>query len=132
MNKDNKILVITIFIVLILFIFSFPFGITGAATANIAKTTIQISPKAVTPGEIIYVTINPGPEGVNEKINFYQAEDNLRKISINKLCNDYKCFESSTVSFTIPTNWEYGIYNIKIYDYGINNFVQEEFTIKSS
>ena len=132
MNKDNKILIITIFIVILLFIFSFSFDITGATTANIGKTTIQISPKAVNSGEIIYITINPGPEGANEKINFYQAEDDLRKISINKLCNNYKCFESNTVSYTIPTNWEPGIYHIKVYDYGIKNFIQEEFTIKSS
>lgn len=133
MEKDNRILIGAIFIFLILFIVvgSRFNGVSGNVVLEDSKTSIFISPEVVSNGEIIYVTVTPGKEGVNEKVSFYQAEDDLRKTSVNRLCNSHKCYGKGSFSFDIPSSWESGVYYVKVYDYEIQGFVVEDFTIRS-
>ena len=130
MEKDNKLLFGAIFVLLALFLVAGKFnGITGNASVESVDTQIIISPYTASVGETIYITVIPGSEGVNQKTSFYQAEDDLRKYSSDKLCNNYKCTDESSFSFVIPSSWERGVYYVKVYDYGTKSFVVEDFTI---
>ena len=131
MKHDDRILVGAIVVILVLLVIVFNFqGFTGSATGEFSGTFIGVSPDAVYPGESILVTVSPGIKGVNEKVSFYQAEDNLRKISVDKLCNTYICNSDSSFNFVIPSNWEHGVYYVQIYDYASKSFVNEIFTVK--
>ena len=131
MKKDDRILVGAIVVVLLLIIAAFNFqNPTGAVTSGLSGTAISISPNAVYPGESIFITVSPGIQGVNEKVSFYQAEDNLRKISVDKLCNTHVCTLDSNFNFAIPSNWEHGVYYAQVYDYDSKSFVREIFTVK--
>ena len=130
MNKENRILISASFVILLLIITSINFGgITGKAILDKSETEIMVTPSVINPGGLISVFVSPGPDGINEKISFYQAEDNLRKISLGGSCSDYKCFNDVNLNFVIPTNWEYGVYYVQVYDYGVKDFVKTEFTI---
>lgn len=107
------------------------FGITGNVISEKSKTSIVISPEVVSKGETVYVTVVPGTEGVNEKVSFYLAEDDLRKSSVSGLCNSYRCADSGSISFIIPQNWQPGVYYVKVYDYEINEFISEDFTVRN-
>jgi len=132
MKRDDKILFGAIVIVLLLFfVVGFNFdGFTGSVVRD-SGTKIIISPKVVSNGEIIQISVSPSSKGVNVKTSFYQAEDDLRKISVNKLCNSYKCSKDGSFSFVIPNSWESGVYYVKVYDYGLKDFVIEDFTVKN-
>ncbi len=131
MDKDNRILVSAIIVgVVVIVVGAFSDGVTGKTSLNIKETSIAVSPNIASPGDIIYVTVIPGNEGVNEKVSFYKAEDNLRKDSVNRLCNSYRCPEESSFAYAIPTSWESGVYHVKVYDYGIKDFVIEDFTVR--
>ena len=132
MEKENKFLVGAIFVLIVLFLVGSNFsGVTGNVTKESPKTTIIISPEAVTTGELIHITVTPGPDGVNQKTSFYKGEDNLRKYSVDALCNNYRCSQEGSFGFVIPSSWENGIYYVKIYDYETKTFVEEDFTVIS-
>ena len=132
MNKDNRILVGAILVFLILFfIGTRPNGVSGNAILDSSGTSLSISPETVSVGQTIYITVIPEAEGVNQKTSFYRAEDDLRKYSVDSLCNNYKCTEESSFSFIIPNSWEDGVYYAKVYDYGAKSFIVEDFTIVS-
>ncbi len=130
LRKENKTLIIAVIIVILLVIVSFKNnGITGLVTSDISNSQLAVSPSIVRVGEPIFITVNPGSEGVNQKLSFYQLEDSLRKRSID-LCDNPICYDSTSLSFTIPTNWEHGVYRITIYDYSLHDFLSAEFTIR--
>jgi len=130
MERDDKLLIAAIFLSLVIILVGANFnGITGNIIRDQSKTDIAISPKAVSPGQQVYITIIPGSEGVNQKTSFYQAEDDLRKSSVKNLCNNYICKNEGSFSFIIPLYWESGVYHIKVYDYALHSFVIEDFTV---
>ena len=132
MKKENRILLAALAVFVLLIIVSFNNdGITGLAISDVSVTKLEVSPKVVSVGDNVFISVYPGKDGVNEKVSFYQAEDNLRKYSVNEICNNYVCFKDASFSFYVPSSWEYGVYYIQVYDYGIKDFVRVEFTIKN-
>ncbi len=127
-DKDNKILIIAIAVLIFLFLIGPKDSITGKVTLDDSVTSLMVYPKVVSNEEAVYITVKPGIDGVNQKVGFYKAEDNLRKVS-NDLCNNYKCTEESSIGFFIPQHWESGIYYVKVYDYRTKNFIIEDFTV---
>ncbi len=129
MENESKILLGAILIIVIA-IFSFNSSITGFGMKNVYTSTIKISPKVVLNNDKIFITVYPGPEGANNNLNFYNAEDDLRKSSIELCGGDYKCMDETTVSYWIPNGWKPGVYHVKVYDYDRKDFIIEDFTIK--
>lgn len=129
MEKESKIVSLAIILILIA-IFFFNFNITGFNIKEYSNSGIVINPKVVGINEKILVTIYPGPKGVNNNLNFYNAEDDLRKASIVICNNEYKCEEETTVGYWIPNSWKPGVYYIKVYDYNRKDFIIGDFTIK--
>ncbi|MEK6952906.1 MAG: hypothetical protein AABX29_07880 [Nanoarchaeota archaeon] len=127
MERESKIILGAIIIILIA-IFSFNLGITGFSVKEFSN--INISPKVLTSGSMILITVYPGLEGVNNNLNFYNAEDDLRKASIELCEGDYKCSEETTISHWVPDGWKPGVYYVKVYDYNRKDFIMEDFTIK--
>jgi len=131
--KTNRILVGAIIIIILAMISSIGNNnITGKpiASTDSSSTKIEIRPEAITAGQRIYIDVNPGPRGVNVRASVYQAEDNLRRGTTNRVCNsNYKCKEKTVFSFVTSTSWEPGVYYVKLYDYKIEEFVKEDFTI---
>lgn len=126
MEKSSRILIGAIFILVIALV-SFNYGsITGF---TVKQTEISITPNPAPSGQKIYVTVDPGPNGVYKRACFYQAEDNLRKGCTYRVCGgSYKCFDVSTFSFSTHA-WEPGIHYVKIFDYDLDNYVEKYFTI---
>ncbi len=130
LKKDDTLLVGAIFLVFVILLVGANFsGITGQIVKERSTTTLLVSPQVVSVGQPVYVTVIPGPGGVNQKTSFYQAEDNLRKISVDTLCNQYICKQEGSLRFIIPSHWEYGVYYVKVYDYASQTFVVEDFTV---
>ena len=130
LRKENKTLIIAVIIVILLVIVSFQNnGITGLLVSDGGHSQLTVSPSIVRVGELLFITVNPGSTGVNQKLSFYQLEDSLRKRSVD-VCDNPLCYDDASFSFTIPTNWEHGVYRITVYDYDLHDFLSEEFTIR--
>ena len=130
MKQEDKLLLAAFFIILaLLFIGITQDGLTGYLIKESSDTTILISPPTVSTGEILHITVIPGSDGVHQKTSFYQAEDNLRKLSVHTLCSNFVCTEEGSFSFFIPLHWESGVYHVKMYDYATKKFIVEDFTV---
>ena len=128
MNKDNKILLLAFLVIVVALISSSIESITGRVI-NKKISKISVSPFKTYSGEKIYVTVVPGEEGVNEEAIIHNSAGvNLNSLDVCQ--GSYKCTEPVTFDFLIPDNWEEGVYQIKIYDYSIKDFINSDFTIK--
>ena len=127
MNKNNKVLLFAFIIIIGAFISSSIEGITGRVVDK-KITKVSVSPYKTYPGEELYVTVIPGEEGVNEEAVFYNSNG---KLNSHNLCfGSYKCVEPITFNFMIPDNWKSGVYQVKVYDYALKDFIKGDFTIK--
>lgn len=128
MNKENRVILLAFLIIIGALISSSIETITGKVI-NKKVTKVSVSPSKTYAGKELYITVVPGEEGANEDVIFYDS--NGVKFGSQKLCaGSYKCTESVTFNFKIPENWKSGIYQIKIYDYGVKDFIKGDFTIK--
>lgn len=106
MNKDNKILVLAIFIVLVaIFSFSFDDIITGKVTKE-SISKVMITPNEVMRGETITVEVIPGPDGTyNRWAWIYRAgaKNDLRLTGTAKrMCGTQSvCYEPVTFTYLI-------------------------------
>ena len=129
MNKENRVLLLAFLIIIGALISSSIETITGKVI-NKKITKISVSPSKTYAGKEVYVTVIPGEDGVNEDAIFYDSEG-VKLSSLKKLCaGSYKCDEPVTFNFEIPENWNSGVYQIKVYDYGIKDFIKGDFTIR--
>ena len=116
--------------IIIIAMFFFNSDLTGFGIKELSASGIEVSPKAVNVNEKVFITVYPGLLGVNNQLNFYNAEDDLRKSSIELCEGDFKCTEESTIGYWIPNGWKPGVYYVKVYDYDRKGFIIEDFTIK--
>ncbi|MEK6826689.1 MAG: hypothetical protein AABX90_03600, partial [Nanoarchaeota archaeon] len=117
MDRESRILIGSVFIIVLVAI-SFNFSFTGSVVSDNPKVMIDISPEIVTPGEVIYVDISPGIEGINNRADFVYAIDDLRKGSKTLICGEgTKCLSETSFSYVIPQSWESGVYYVAIFDY---------------
>ena len=131
MEREHRILLFAIVSLIIIF-FIGANNLTGKLVKNNnIFTSINVSPEAVSHEEIIYINVIPGSFGSNGRISIYKAEDNLRKISLDNFCGNYKCLTESTISFTVHNNWESGVYLVKVYDYAKKDFIIADFTLSN-
>jgi len=128
-KNENRVLIFSLIIVVLLIVVTLNSNISGYAVSDFSRSNIEVSPNVVYQGDKIIITVHPSNDGINGKASFYNLEDNLRKTSVDGLCNSYRCSDSLSFSFFIPNNWENGIYYVQVYDYGSEDFVKEEFTV---
>ena len=128
MDKDNKVLLGTVFIIIVALFFSHFNDITGASVSKRGNIHIIISPDIVAQGQRIYITITTDSEGVNKNVEFYHLADNLLVGSLD-LCSSSSCSGDFSTSYVIPQSWHEGVYGAKIYSYTSDSFVTETFTI---
>ncbi len=128
LNKDNTILLLAFLVIIGALISSSIESITGKVISK-KITKMSVSPSLISPDKEVYVTVNPGEEGVNEDAVLFDSEG--VNLGSEKLCaGSYKCTEPVTFSFKIPENWKSGVYQVKVYDYGIKDYIKGDFTIK--
>ena len=128
MNKDNKILLFALLIIIGAIISSGIGGITGRVVDE-KITKVSVSPSRTYPSEEIYVTVIPGEDGINEEAVFFNSEG--AKLNYYNVCHgSYKCEEPVTFNFMIPDNWKSGVYQVRVYDYALKDFIKGDFTIK--
>lgn len=126
MEKDNKILLLAIFILLVAMV-SFSFNnFTGKATKESVSKVI-VTPENVMRGETINVEIIPGPEGVyNRWAWIYKVgeKNDLRLTATAKrICgNQAVCYEPATINYLIEGNEEKfpdGKYYVKVREHDV-------------
>ena len=128
LNKENRILLLAFFIIIGALISSSVETITGKVI-NKKVTKVSVSPSLISPNKEVFITVSPGEDGVNEDAIFFDFEG--VNLGSEKLCaGSYKCTEPVTFSFKIPENWKSGVYQVKVYDYGIKDFIKGDLTIK--
>ena len=128
LNKENRVLLLALLIIIGALISSSVETISGKFISK-KVTKVSVSTSLISPSKEVYVTVVPGEEGVNEDALFYDSRG--VNLDSKKLCvGSYKCTESVTLNFKVPENWQSGVYQVKIYDYGIKDFIKGDFTIK--
>lgn len=124
--KDHQYILGGIFIVLLGGLVFNLDNITGNATRDDAY--LQISPTVIQQGDVMYVKIGPGPEGVGKTYGIYANGNRIVSKSENLCENDqYRCYDD--MSFDIPIYLEEGIYTIKIYDYTGSEYLERDFSV---
>ena len=134
-KKDNS--VIFVFSIIALFIvaligFNFE-GMTTGAIRN-TKTTVDVVPKFLDAGQYVTVNVNPGRECVNSVVGFYD-ESGLRRATVRtEVGSPRKVCQQFTVRYKTSPTWkpneeESGVFIVKVFDYGKEDYVSTAFTI---
>jgi len=136
-NKDHSIIFLTVVIALfIVAVVGFNMETISGQAINLGRTTISVNPKIISAGDDIEISVNPGKGCVNRFIGIYDDSD-LRKATTQYrggtqtvVCKPF------TATYKTSTNWkpkedENGIFFVKTFDYGKDEFVKTSFTIRS-
>ena len=134
-KKDNS--VIFVFSIIALFIvalvgFNFENVTTGAIRNT--KTTVDVVPKFLDAGEYVTVNVNPGRDCVNSVVGFYD-ESGLRRATVRtEVGSPRKVCQQFTVRYKTSPTWkpneeEYGVFIVKVFDYGKEDYISTAFTI---
>jgi len=134
-KKDNS--VIFVFSIIALFIvalvgFNFENVTTGAIRNT--KTTVDVVPKFLDAGEYVTVNVNPGRDCVNSVVGFYD-ESGLRRATVRtEVGSPRKVCQQFTVRYKTSPTWkpneeESGVFIVKVFDYGKEDYISTAFTI---
>ena len=134
-KKDNS--VIFVFSIIALFIvalvgFNFENVTTGAIRNT--KTTVDVAPKFLDAGEYVTVNVNPGRDCVNSVVGFYD-ESGLRRATVRtEVGSPRKVCQQFTVRYKTSPTWkpneeESGVFIVKVFDYGKEDYISTAFTI---
>ena len=97
--------------------------------------------KIVEAGQLLYITVYPGKQGVYQKLDIYKADNDLRvQSSSANICRSSKCFEKSVVDYRIMDSWDnnerwdlnenFRDYYVRVYDIYKEKYVRSYFTIE--
>lgn len=132
----NKLIIACIIIVLMAFI-SYTGNITGKSTVldqikgtvPYSETQIIINPVEAKAGQSISVTVIPGSDGA-KKVMTIHSKNGINKDSTSEWCNlgwtrkqqlqgaeSFKCIQTNTFDYRIPSSFKPGDYYIRLYDY---------------
>ncbi len=134
-KRDNS--TIFVFSILALFIvalvgFNFE-SVTSGAIRN-TKTTVDVSPKFVNAGQYVMVNVNPGNGCVNSVVGFYDDSGLRRATAKTEIGSPKKVCQQFTVRYKTSPSWkpgddESGVFVVKVFDYGKEDYVTTAFTI---
>jgi len=109
MDKDNKVLLMAIFVILVaIFSFSFNDVMTGRVTKE-SVSSVTVTPSEAMRGSIITVNIEPGPEGVYNRWAWIYREgataDKRVAGTAKRMCGTKSvCYDSITFTYLIEGN----------------------------
>lgn len=125
MDKDFKIIIAAIILILAIAFAASNYNITGRVTGS--DTLVRVTPAVVNAGELINIEVTPGNLGVHK--TYYICRDEfLCHANAGMHCGSFKCSKPLTASYKTWSSWD-GVYYIKIFDYGKNEFVKSYFTV---
>lgn len=134
-KKDNSI--IFVFSILALFIvalvgFNFESMTTGAIRNT--KTSVDVTPKFLNAGQYVTVSVKPGKDCVNSVVGFYD-DSGLRRATVKtevgspkKVCQRFSVRYKTSPDWT-PNDDESGVFMVKVFDYGKEDYISTAFTI---
>ena len=108
-------------------------NVTTGAIRN-TKTTVDVVPKFLDAGEYVTVNVNPGRDCVNSVVGFYD-ESGLRRATVRtEVGSPRKVCQQFTVRYKTSPTWkpneeESGVFIVKVFDYGKEDYISTAFTI---
>lgn len=128
MNLSEKQLILGgIFIVLLSGLVFNLSNITGHAVLD-TEASLHVTPTTVNNGGDISIAVNPKEEGVSSSVGIFH---NGKKVGDSgKLCEEYRCYKAVDVTYTIPDNFEQGIYTARTYDYSESRYIEANFRVE--
>ena len=138
-KKGNGVIfisaIIALFVISIIGFNYDSFGDLTAGAIKFGKTSIAVNPKFIDAGDEITIIINPGRGCVNRAIGIYD-ESNLRRATTQyRGGTQIKVCEPFTARYKTSTSWkpgdgESGVFFVKTFDYGTEEFITTAFTIR--
>lgn len=130
-KKDNKVLIIGLLIIFIIALFVMNFGrFTGSATKEKPTTIVKVEPNVIKAGEYINIDLVPGTKGTYNQYGICTADSDLCLAKPRFFCGAFKCLKKISETQKSWASWEPGIYYVKVFDYGSEQYVKGYFTIE--
>ncbi|MBI2507676.1 hypothetical protein HYV89_01875 [Candidatus Woesearchaeota archaeon] len=134
-RKDKG--VIFVFSIIALFIVAlvgFNLENVTAGAIRSTKTTVDVSPKFLNAGEYVTVTVNPGKYCVNSVVGFYDDSGLRRATARTEIGSPKKVCQQFSVKYKTSSDWkpdeeESGVFLVKVFDYGKEDYITTAFTI---
>ena len=101
------------------------FTVTGSSAVQ-KNATVTITPNPVNIGNPINIAVSPGIDGVYNYGYLYKGT--TFKTNIAFPCTS-PCYDDFIKSYTVPTSYGTGSYNLKVYDYTQSKYIDNLFSV---
>ncbi len=129
MKEETKTLVLAILIIVaILLVVANVDSITGSFIKTRSSTRVIFDDDVLIAGEHIRFNVIPGRAGVHNKYRICSDND-LCHVRSYIRCGSFKCKSPVEESYKTRSDWEAGVYYIKLFDYELDDFTKYYFTI---
>jgi len=130
-RRDNKIVVIGLLVIFVIALIVMNFGrFTGSVTKEKPTTIVTVDPDRISAGENINVDVIPGVNGAYKEYYICNTYNDICIARPRFFCNQFKCLKPVSDSYKSWAGWESGVYYVKVFDYGSNEYVKVYFTIE--
>ena len=134
MKKESNTLIISIMLILVIALVGFNFENMTAGAIRFGRTTVDVSPKFITAGEYINIRVNPGRGCVNRMIGIYDDSELRRETVQPSGTSKMKMCDPFTARYKTRSDWrpdidESGLFFVKVFDYGKEEYIKTSFTI---
>ena len=133
MQSNQKILIGAFAILMLSLVAYSSSSLTGLVVNNQNPTSITFSQEAYHLGETIEITVDP-ETFIRGRVSLHGPQGE-KMIETSLACSEYKCPDRVDNSFTASTTmrtsseWEPGMYYIRLYDYATEGYITEEIEI---
>ena len=140
-KPNHYVLIVGVIAVFLVTLLVLNFGsITGNAVKKTSPTSVvQINPSSFRPGEYLNVNVIPGRDGVHEKYYICAPDKQQCTTKHRFICKGgplgvtdegFKCKKPFSDTYKTGSDWEPGVYTLKVFDYGSDSYIETHFTIK--
>jgi len=135
-TRDNSVIfLVTVVALFVVAVVGFNFENLSGEVVSFGRTTLSVNPKIVNAGQEIYITVNPGKGCVNRFVGIYDDSEIRRATTQYRGGSNTVVCESFTTTYKTSPSWkpeegETGIFFVKVFDYGQEDFVKSVFTIR--
>ena len=77
------------------------------------RKNLKVRIKSGKIGDEIDITINPGKEGVSNKIMLLSGDTKIGELPI---CSEQVCYGPKILRYQIPESWKHGKYKLQVHD----------------
>lgn len=135
LKRDNSL--IFLFTIIALFIVALVGFNFESMTSGMfwSRASLEISPKFINAGEYIEIKVIPGKGCVNRYVGIYDDSELRRETAKPPGTSKLKVCEPFTINYKTRADWkpgedESGIFFIKVFDYGKEEYIKSAFTIR--